>query len=1268
MRILSAISICVLLFSKPDWVPAAEPIKTLTPLEYKNANPKPTSVQLRGVVTYHDAAGGMLCLEQNHVAVFVRVPTTIPLISPGMQILVRCGHLNGMLDSEELIEEELKPVPLPSIILPNELNHGTHAKFVSLRGVVRRADIEERRAILAVEYGRQIHRVFIARTTKNGPTATELIDSEVEIRGVVTSLSWTSQPLKNVSILLNSFTDLEIRNPAPREPFQLPKIPINNVPNWAAHRVKISGTIVGPIQHGLATINDGTGSINVPITEQGNYRDGERLEVVGFPALIDRQATLTEPLIRGFATREHGVPHKPQDMLPILTSVRQIRSLSTTELQLGYPVRLRGRVTYNDFNIVGHRMLFIQDEQMGIYVNMPDPNKHFVAGSLVDVIGFSDPGGFAPMINACEIRFIRQDRLPVPRLYSSEEFLAGASDSQWVRIVGIVCAVHPFLKAKTMLTVRHGNRTLRCFVPDLEPEKATEFIGRTVSIQGACGSKFDNGRWVGTNLFVPGMRFIESLTPETELTAKRPPVPIDQLTQYDRNRTNIDLVKIAGYLTSRNQQTITVQDDTGAIVVRLLQDQECTIGDWVEVTGVLNLERTRWQIEEATTRVQPAPLPPLAPKMLLPEEVIKTLHPSSLIRVDGRLLHIIKVRASNFVMAVQSYHPQSEAEFIFSVVVPSSDRDTELLELKPGTCLQFVGVRMDVSDQAIVSRFRLLVPDSQSIVILSRPPWLDQRKLIMILTAISATALIFAFWVFTLRRRVHQQTQQIHAQLAAETLLEERYRDLIESANDIVFTLDHGGRVVSLNPGGFELTGFELGKAIRDSVSPDSQKAADEIGICEGPLKRELIINSDHGPLYLDVSAKPILKNGQWCGVQAIGHNVTQQRKLEADLRQAQKMEAIGRLAGGIAHDFNNLLTVINGNASMLKMITEDEQAEIANEIVEAGERAAALTKQLLTFSRKGVISPKVFCPNDTIENMRRILTRIVGERIQVITNLDPDAGCVHMDDTQLEQAILNLAVNARDAMPHGGQLTINTTTWIGHVRLTVTDTGHGMDRATLSQIFEPFFSTKRIGEGTGIGLATVKNVVEQAQGKISVQSEVGQGTTFIIDIPVTNENPSLEDIPYGVEAHGKKQEVILLVEDEPSVQLLQRRVLEGAKYHVLTANHAAEALAVLESTDQTVSLLLTDVVMPGMNGRELAEQVAIRWPQVKTLFMSGYTPDEVLREGIRTEAVHFLQKPFSPSTLLAKVHEILLETKANTVSIPTSSGGYHVSSGAFDL
>ncbi|MEP6835668.1 MAG: response regulator, partial [Gemmatimonas sp.] len=387
--------------------------------------------------------------------------------------------------------------------------------------------------------------------------------------------------------------------------------------------------------------------------------------------------------------------------------------------------------------------------------------------------------------------------------------------------------------------------------------------------------------------------------------------------------------------------------------------------------------------------------------------------------------------------------------------------------------------------------------------------------------------------------------------------------------------------------------------------------------------------------------------------------DLTERSALEAQLRQSQKMEAFGQLAGGVAHDFNNLLTIIIGCSDMLLpgLQRSDPAHELVTDIRTAGDRAAALTRQLLAFSRRQLLEPKIVNLNETVAEVEKMLRRLIGEDVILASNLDHSLQPVRVDPGQIEQVLVNLAVNARDAMPAGGQLTIETrnVVWteeycrihLGYmpgryVMISMTDTGVGMTPDVKRRVFEPFFTTKGPGKGTGLGLATVFGIVRQSGGQVNVYSEVNVGTSLQVYLPAFEQTGEPLPTRENLDAMRMGSEMVLLVEDEEAVRKIAKLALESHGYTVVEASSGADALSFAENFPKPIDLVISDVVMPGMSGRQFAEALRLQRPDFRLLFISGYTDDAVVRHGIVKANEAFLQKPFSPNTLARKVREVL--------------------------
>ena len=516
-------------------------------------------------------------------------------------------------------------------------------------------------------------------------------------------------------------------------------------------------------------------------------------------------------------------------------------------------------------------------------------------------------------------------------------------------------------------------------------------------------------------------------------------------------------------------------------------------------------------------------------------------------------------------------------------------------------------------------------------------------------------------------RKVTEELRSNAARMEATLQATARYRALMEQANDAILILDLSGAILEANRESERLFGLPrariVGRNYDDFVVPEERAdSASRRGLVgsEGTIRvpNRHMERSGGTVVTVDVSGS-LVRLGDGSRVLAILRDVSERQRLEAQLLQSQKMESVGRLAGGVAHDFNNLLGVITGYGDLLlhEIGPGHPSHRRVVEIRKAADRAASLTRQLLAFSRKQVLQLRVLDLNAVVAGIEPMLRRLIGEHIELITALDNGVGRVKADLGQMEQVIANLAVNARDAMPRGGKLLIETgnveldAVYAAtradarpgpHVMLAVSDTGHGMDAEVLGHMFEPFFTTKAPGLGTGLGLATVYGIVRQLGGQVMVYSEVDRGTSFKIYLPRLEAAADQLQVAAAAGPPPGGTETVLLVEDEPALRVLVEEILTKGGYHVLQNEKPEAALALAASHGGAIDLVLTDVIMPNMSGRQMADALRLERPRIRVLFMSGYTDDAISHHGILEPGTHFLEKPFTADGLLRKIREVL--------------------------
>jgi len=948
--------------------------------------------------------------------------------------------------------------------------------------------------------------------------------------------------------------------------------------------------------------------------------------------------------------------------VPVLTHAAQIRQLSPPEVEKAYPVHLHGVVTYYD-SVAPN--LFVQDSTAGIWVDVAGAANPPRPGQLIDLEGVVGPG-FTPIVAKAHWTVLGSGAMPRPQAVVFSELATGADDSQWVQIEGIVRSF--ILEAAgnvLVIDVSTAGGVITVRIPDYHAPFPMELIDANVRFRGVSGTAFNRqNQLVSVHLFVPSLRDLVVVDPALSDPFSMATSPIGSLATFAAKGINVHRVKLKGIVTAQLPgRGLYVKDATGGLYVQTQDGGVVEPGTEVEAVGFPALGGYTPVLRSA--RFRPTHRHQVLTALrITPKEALFGSYDAQLVEIEGVLQADRPDNAGGHIVVTES------GNLVFHALIDYARIQSPWPNLLAGTKMRLTGicsVRTDENGNA--SEFRIILRSPQDIVVLARPPWLNASRALSLLGLLVAVIVGAFVWLLSLRRRVLRQTGVIRRQIESEAHLEQRYRSLIENSPYGIASLDKDCQLLDVNPAFRHIAGSSLSESVSGLQLRDVlQFSAPDLGrfnrllelggtfqhaefTCQKRNTSELILRvSGHViPEQKDISSR----------VEIILEDITSQRQLEQQLFQNHKIEAVGRLAGGVAHDFNNLLMIISGHVSLLlhKFGRNSAEAQKLQIVEEAAGRAAGLTRQLLAYSRKQVLEPKVLAIDPLVRNLEGMLRRLIREDIELRTELNGRDARVKVDPNQLEQVLINLAVNARDAMPEGGLLLIRTErprvlprhqlpsplAGGSYVLITVSDSGVGMDSATQERLFEPFFTTKEMGKGTGLGLSMVYGIVRQSGGHIVVDSAPGKGSRFqlflpLVEQPVSSGASRTSELP---PARGKGN--ILLVEDEKELRALLAETLTDLGYTVLQAGDGEEALEIAKSALASMDMLITDMVMPRMNGRELTKSLRARRPGLPVLFISGYSDVIPSEEEFFNATTQFLQKPFNSESLGHRVRELLV-------------------------
>lgn len=1019
--------------------------------------------------------------------------------------------------------------------------------------------------------------------------------------------------------------------------------------------MRLQGVVDEVEEGGGFWLKDQTGRIRCESDGPSFLRAGDATGIVGIAAhgsndvfMVSCRAQLLG--LPGGGTNRLGLADLTNG-IPVLTQLGDVLDVAEEDLSRRLPVRLRAFVSH----VASPTRVFIRSISGGVEVATAALEKLPEPGDRLEVDGFVDAGDRGAVIRARRVEKVTSgaglaSRLPKPLRINYGGILSGRFLAQWVSNDGIVRRIERSENALDLTLVRTGVRLVARLNLDDEPPPEIA-LGAKVLATGVGEGIDGRGGQRSLRILVPSPENLSVDTPAENNAAGAEVIRIGDLVEASAGRIT-KARRIEGVVTYRDRDYMYVADKSGSIEVVYYQDGGATVGDRVAVTGYPVLGGAKPFLEDAIVR-RSGEGGLVSKAQLHARDVLLGDYHGRLLALSGRLVGRTTV-GRDFVMMVD------DGTRTFQAVMNLAEMSPRVAAIEENSQVNVTGVcRLRLNRRDVPESFRLLLRNENDVELLAAAPWWTGERLVLVVGGLVIVVLGSLAWINFLRRRIEQTQgrfatafQASPVPVAIVTIDDYRFINVNQSfLKQFEFRRP---QVLGKTANELDLFGDKAG--FKKFV--DALKAKTSLQDFEGE-----VMTATGRMLRVILSAERIDLDGEDCMLVLI-QDVTERVQLMGQLRESQKMEAIGQLAAGVAHDFNNLLTIIRGNSELIRMMIDEESdvAELNGEMDQAARRAAELTRQLLAFSRKQVMCKAVIDLNSTVIGSTKILQRLLGEKISVHYELAPATLPMVADAGMIDQIIMNLAVNAKDAMPDGGTLTLRTVdiefteankparpdSSAGEfVVLEIQDSGEGMDEQTQKRIFEPFFTTKEVGKGTGLGLSTVYGIVSQHKGWIELQSEYGEGTKFSIYLPASDSR-DLKDGPRdSATEFFRGSETVMVVEDDAAVRRMMARTLEGSGYEVLSAEDGLVARELWAEARQRVDLLVTDMVMPnGVSGLDVAREFAADRPDLAVVFVSGYTEESISDDEQLPAGFEFVTKPFTRDQLLAAVRKRLNEPR----------------------
>jgi PAS domain S-box-containing protein len=1236
-------------------------------------------VRLRGLITYYDPDLPVLYIQNVTGGIRVELGKQDPALKAGQWVEVQgisaIGSFLPVISKATV--RDLKANGLPSIhknSISNLDARRDDSQWMQFEGIVQNAYQEGFYTVLEVY--EQKHKIQIRIRSFSQTSESNLIDAKIQVRGVLAVITDSAHLPIGLDLWVPKENKISVLDSPPANSNQLPFTAISALENsWKSgppqHRIRIQGKVMPTQKENALLVQDKSGMIEARTLFTRPIAPGDEVDLIGF---ADLSATIPRIINASFLRiKASAMESKEEAGLPTLTTIRQIHLLSSKDAARGYPVRIKGVITYHNPQL---SMTFIQDITDAIYLQSLDTSLSLNENREYEVEGFSAPGDFAPIITKPKFRALGWAHPPPAKELTLDQLATGQYDCQRVRVHGIVRMVRP-VGNRWCLELFDEGKGMQVWLPNLSASADIYSLqDAKIAAEGICSIQI--GAWgniSGFKLSVPSLNGIrvEERAPFDPFSA--PLRSVRDFFRFSNKKEANHRIRIEGVLLYQQPgKALYIKDDTGSISIPTGHILSANPNDILTVSGYPVPGEFAPSMEFALIKRLNTGPPP-QPRFLPDARALNNNLHGDLVRIRARLID----QSNNPDGYSYILQDLANSQTAFEAYLESSAYHTGPPAMRNGSELELMGIYLLRPGATQKYGFQLLLRTSEDIRILKSAPWWTTKYtywaiIILLCLILSASAL-----AAMLKMRVNQQTKIIKQRLEIEAALESKYRELFEESNDIIFACDGNGRLMSINPAGARILGYSIPelldladpiRLIEPASLPKIKEWIEkrEKGIVCPSLECELL-TKDGRHILIEVNGKILHAYGKRTGAHGIARDVTERKQAEEALRQSeerfrqsQKLEAIGKLAGGIAHDFNNILAAILGYAELSASEISPEHPISANleQIIKAGKRARNVVQQILAFSRKLDQERKPIYLQTVIEEAMNLLRATLPTTLQIETIVDPKCSPVLADSTQIHQVILNLATNAAHAMRENGGLLkielepiwpegslINSVPELNpgkYVRLSMSDTGPGIDPQIQKQIFEPYFTTKSVGEGSGLGLAVVHGIVQSHRGAITVKSTPGEGACFQVYLPCCEEKPVVPTLqaPEVVRGQGR----ILLVDDEEAIVALGRRSLAKLGYKVTGETSSVRALELLTNDPRQFDLVVTDQTMPQLTGTLLAQEIWRIRPDLPIIISTGYSEqfsqDKAAINGFHT----LLHKPYTAAELAKTIQQCLKKQK----------------------